>query len=83
MKIQNPSTIPFKSFLRIPLKDKSRSPLVINQTPMDKIFSIASANETPLFIAKDVFILSSSESIKGALKEGKINFEEVENIYEY
>ena len=55
---------------------------MVNQTSMDKIFSIASANETPLFIAKDVFILSSSDKIKEALKENNINFQEVENIDE-
>jgi hypothetical protein len=82
MKIQSPSTIPFKNYIRIHLQDKSRSSLVVNQTPMDKIFSIASANETPLFIAKDVFILDSSDKIKEDLQKSNIEYQEVEESNE-
>jgi hypothetical protein len=78
VKIQSPSTIPFKNYIRVHLQDKSRSPLVVNQTPMDKIFSIASENETPLFIAKDVFILDSSDKIKEDLQKSNIEYQEVE-----
>ena len=81
MKIGAFSNISFKNMIKISIKDKFMGGGRI-ETPMNKIFKIAEEHDAPLFIGEDVFILSSSNGIKGALKDEKINFEEVEDIDE-
>ena len=83
MKIQNPSTIPFKNYIRVHLQDKSRGSLSTVKTPMDRIINIASKNKTSLYVSQDVFILNSSEELKEDLKKDNIIFEEVKDINEH
>lgn len=82
MKIQSPSTIPFKNYIRIHLQDKSRGSLSTVKTPMDRIINIASKNKTSLYVSQDVFILGSSDKIKEDLQKSNIEYQEVEESNE-
>ena len=82
MKIQSPSTILFKNYIRIPLKDKSRGSLSTVKTPMDRVISIASDNKVPLYVSQDVFVLGSSDKIKKDLQKSNIEYQEIEETDE-
>ena len=79
MKI-NPisSTIPFKNYLVIELKDKTCKNAT---TPMDKILRAACIDSKNLLVGEDVIILNSSEEVKDSLSLAHINFREIKNTF--
>lgn len=79
MKInQITSKIPFKKNLRVILQDKSVEYYNGYISDMSKILRISDKNKAALFINKDVFILNSTDEIKGDLDKEGITYEEVD-----
>lgn len=70
--------ISFKKNLRVILQDKSVEYYNGYISDMSKILRISDKNKAALFINKDVFILNSTDEIKGDLDKEGITYEEVD-----